>query len=269
MIYLYIKQHSETGLKYFGKTIQDPYSYPGSGNHWRNHYRKHGGPSKIKTLEVFEFEDQDECTAFALKFSKDNNIVESKEWANQIIEDGIGTGFTAGCEFSEEHKSKLSKAAKNRIVSEHTKKKMSESHKDKIKTPEHIAKLNESKIGRPRSEETKRKLSEANLGKKASEETKAKLKEIALNRAPEEKAALTEKKRETYRIKYGTDWIPKTEEQNKKIAEALKGRKASDETRRKQSERAKGRIPWNKGLKKDTDPRVLRNADAVRRAKNK
>lgn len=31
--YLYVKQHTITGLKYFGKTIKDPYVYPGSGTH--------------------------------------------------------------------------------------------------------------------------------------------------------------------------------------------------------------------------------------------
>jgi len=34
--YLYIKKHNETGLKYFGKTTQDPYTYQGSGTDWWN-----------------------------------------------------------------------------------------------------------------------------------------------------------------------------------------------------------------------------------------
>jgi len=41
--YLYIKKHSITGLKYFGKTTEsDPYKYLGSGTYWKKHYKKHG-----------------------------------------------------------------------------------------------------------------------------------------------------------------------------------------------------------------------------------
>ena len=88
MIYLYVKQHSITGLKYFGKTIsKDPFKYPGSGTRWSNHLNKHGR-EHIKTLEIWGFDNQELCTDFALKFSKDNNIVESDEWANLIPENG-------------------------------------------------------------------------------------------------------------------------------------------------------------------------------------
>ena len=40
--HLYIKTHNITGLKYFGKTIGNPYSYKGSGTYWNNHLKKHG-----------------------------------------------------------------------------------------------------------------------------------------------------------------------------------------------------------------------------------
>jgi hypothetical protein len=41
MIYLYLKKHNKTGLKYLGKTISnDPYSYQGSGKVWRRHIEK-------------------------------------------------------------------------------------------------------------------------------------------------------------------------------------------------------------------------------------
>ena len=34
MIYLYVKNHNKTGLKYFGKTSREnPYSYCGTGSH--------------------------------------------------------------------------------------------------------------------------------------------------------------------------------------------------------------------------------------------
>jgi hypothetical protein len=40
--WLYVKVHNKTGLKYLGKTIQDPYKYGGSGVHWSSHVKKHG-----------------------------------------------------------------------------------------------------------------------------------------------------------------------------------------------------------------------------------
>lgn len=86
-IYLYIKQHRVTGLKYFGKTsTKDPYLYLGSGTHWRRHLKVHG--ENIETVQVWEFADENQCEKFALDFSEKNNIVESKEWANLRPENG-------------------------------------------------------------------------------------------------------------------------------------------------------------------------------------
>lgn len=91
-VYLYIKQHSITGLKYFGKTTNDPYTYLGSGKYWLNHIRKHG-KDYVKTLEVYSFENQAECSEFAMRFSEENNIVESKNWANLAPENGTSGGY--------------------------------------------------------------------------------------------------------------------------------------------------------------------------------
>lgn len=86
-IYLYVKQHRVTGLKYFGMTSKkDPYIYVGSGKHWRRHIKVHG--KDIETLTVWEFTNPEECERFALDFSEKNNIVESKEWANLRPENG-------------------------------------------------------------------------------------------------------------------------------------------------------------------------------------
>lgn len=90
-VYLYIKQHRDTGLKYFGKTVTNPYTYNGSGSYWRRHLLKHG--QNILTKEVFGFDNQEMCTEFALKFSKDNNIVHSKNWANLKEETGMDGGY--------------------------------------------------------------------------------------------------------------------------------------------------------------------------------
>ena len=95
IIYLYIKQHSNTKLKYFGKTMKsDPFKYLGSGTRWLNHIKKHG-KDKVVTLEIWGFDDQDLCSEFALAFSKKNNIVESTEWANLRPENGLD-GLPAG-----------------------------------------------------------------------------------------------------------------------------------------------------------------------------
>lgn len=97
-IYLYVKVHTKTGLMYFGKTTADnPYTYTGSGSYWQKHIKKHG-LEHIITTKIWTFTDQEECTKFAIEFSKKNNIVESKSWANLRIEngrDGVLTGSRA------------------------------------------------------------------------------------------------------------------------------------------------------------------------------
>jgi hypothetical protein len=92
--YLYIKQHSVTGLKYFGMTTKkDPIKYYGSGTYWVKHIKKHG-KKYIKTLWFHQFDTQELLTDFALLFSEEYNIVKSSEWANLKPENGLD-GFTA------------------------------------------------------------------------------------------------------------------------------------------------------------------------------
>ena len=139
-IYLYIKRHAVTGLKYFGKTKNDPYEYDGSGLYWVKHIQKYGR-EHIITDQVWEFNNQDECMKFALHFSKNNNIVESKEWANMRLENGKdGGGNNPGAlnsfyghTHSETFKRAASERMSNRIVSDKTRKKMSEYQKNKIR----------------------------------------------------------------------------------------------------------------------------------------
>ena len=92
--YLYHKQHKQTGLNYFGKTIKDPYLYQGSGKYWTSHLNKHG--NDVDTVQVREFTDINECSKFALEFSAKHNIVESNEWANLRFENGLDGGHTPG-----------------------------------------------------------------------------------------------------------------------------------------------------------------------------
>lgn len=86
--YLYIKQHKITGLKYFGKTIQDPLRYKGSGVFWTRHIKKHG-KDQIDTIWCELFTNREDCVEFAEFFSEVADIVKSSEWANLITEDGI------------------------------------------------------------------------------------------------------------------------------------------------------------------------------------
>lgn len=91
LIYLYVKTHNITGLKYFGKTIRkDPHKYKGSGKRWKNHIKKHG--YNVTTDIIGEYTDIEQCKIHALKFSIDNNIVESNEWANlknEVLDGGF------------------------------------------------------------------------------------------------------------------------------------------------------------------------------------
>jgi hypothetical protein len=89
---LYIKQHSVTGLKYFGKTTQDPLKYNGSGVYWTDHIKKHG-KEHVTTVWISEpYIDSDTIAEFALAFSLENNIVESSTWANLKPENGLDGG---------------------------------------------------------------------------------------------------------------------------------------------------------------------------------
>lgn len=88
-IYLYVKTHNKTGLKYLGKTTKkNPYKYPGSGVKWNRHLKKHG--KDISTEILLVTEDKEELKQTGLFFSKLWNIVESDEWANFIPESGDG-----------------------------------------------------------------------------------------------------------------------------------------------------------------------------------
>jgi len=204
--WLYIKQHNITGLKYFGKTVRkDPIKYLGSGTYWNNHLKKHN--TDITTIWCQLFTNIDELVAYAVKFSLDNNIVESSEWANLEIEDGL-----SGCGFSrivtqvtiDKRVEKLK--GKKRTIEQKERMRQAQLSR-KQKTPEEKAAISQKisnalkgrKLG-PKSPEHKLKLSLLNKGKLVgprSEETKQKMRK------------------------------PKTEEHRKAISEARKAKYAA------------------------------------------
>lgn len=119
----YIKQHSQTGLKYFGKTTNINVTngrYRGGGKYWRAHINKHG-VRYVETIWKSEvFTDKEKCIDFGLAFSKLFDIVNSTEWANLEPENGIN-GFVPGTpsalkgrSLTEEHKNKISESTKGR-----------------------------------------------------------------------------------------------------------------------------------------------------------
>ena len=166
-IYLYVKQHSVTGLKYFGMTrSKDPFKYQGSGLHWRRHLKKHG--NFIKTIEIWGFDIQELCTDFALKFSIQNNIVESAQWANMKPENALD-GWVNGFKMTNDTKNKMSMAAKGKPKSLEAIHKSATNRSGVKRTSEQKARISEGRKNQTRpkhSEETKLKISTANLNKK-------------------------------------------------------------------------------------------------------
>lgn len=95
--WLYIKQHNQTGLKYFGKTTRDDIDrYKGSGRYWTRHLKKHG--SEVTTIWKHLYTDKDTLVEEALAFSIAHNIVNAvngngkKIWANEKVENGLDGG---------------------------------------------------------------------------------------------------------------------------------------------------------------------------------
>ena len=164
--YLYIKQHSVTGLKYFGKTTQDPYKYLGSGTRWRNHIKKHGRKF-VETIWLSDLYYDTSITEHALHFSYENNIVKSNEWANLKPEDGL-EGCVSGFPKSDETKAKMSISATGKVRSVETRARISAVRTGSTASDKTKAKMSASCKGRTPSEETKAKISASHLGKECS-----------------------------------------------------------------------------------------------------
>src|ERR1035437_6634874 len=99
--YLYIKQHSITGLLYFGKSSRLEHlmlKYLGSGIRWSPHIKKHG-INHVETIWYCLFHDEATISEFALMFSEQQDIVKSNLWANLKPENGLDGGGVKGCTF--------------------------------------------------------------------------------------------------------------------------------------------------------------------------
>lgn len=90
---LIVKQHNKTGKLYFHKTtrLNLVETYSGSGKYWKKHLKKHGNDwTNIWISDVFN--NKDDLTEFALFFSEFFDVVKSREWANEIPENGLDGG---------------------------------------------------------------------------------------------------------------------------------------------------------------------------------
>jgi hypothetical protein len=140
MIYLYVKIHNITGLKYLGKTVQDPFVYNGSGKRWLNHLKKHG--VDITTEILFQTEDKDIFKQKAIYYSNLYNIVESDDWANIRPEEGDGGDTSQYIDYVKveaikKHRKDLGhyKDRPKRVLSEQTKSKMSKTRTGQKRGP--------------------------------------------------------------------------------------------------------------------------------------
>ena len=213
---LLYKVHNVTGLRYFCKTVSEGIAldqYKGSGTLWKRHIKVHG--NDVTTEIIAQFPDitgwEEAIAPFALKYSRDNDIVADKSWANLIEENGLD-GAPPGHKHTDETKAKISAANKG--------KQNSLGYKHSAETR---AKQSESKKGRKRSDETKSKMSASMKGKKHTDETRAKI--SAANKGRD--------------VSDGTK--AKMSAANKGRPSPMKGKKRSDETKAKMSAAQKGK----------------------------
>jgi hypothetical protein len=86
---LLVKTHNVTGKKYFCKTtkLNKLDTYTGSGLAWKSHLKQYG--KDISTGVVGVYYESERCLEASLKYSKEWDIVASKEWLNLIDENGL------------------------------------------------------------------------------------------------------------------------------------------------------------------------------------
>ena len=101
IIYLCVKTHAVTGLKYLCQTKKkDPFKYSGSGVDWLKHLKQYG--YKHSTEIIKECNSHEELSFWGRHYSLVWNIVAGQDdygnkiWANRISETGGGSGAMPG-----------------------------------------------------------------------------------------------------------------------------------------------------------------------------
>jgi hypothetical protein len=194
-IYLYVKTHQKTGLRYLGITAKsDPHKYKGSGKMWKKHLKEYG--CNYTTEILFESIVYKEIQEKGKYYSKLWNIVKSNQWANLKIECGNGgwtpapgrTPWNKGIPMPEEQKKKMSVSKKGKYAGyknpfygkQHTpevKEFLSQVNKGRKFSTEVINARNEKQKGI-----AKPTVSEKLKGKSKSEEHKEKIRQASLRR---------------------------------------------------------------------------------------
>jgi group I intron endonuclease len=136
------------------------------------------------------------------------------------------------------------------ILSEETKIKIGLSNKGKKRSKESIEKSASKRRGVKKSEEFKQKCKNRQLGKKYSDETKKKMSE---SRKGEKNHNFGKKFSKEYREKISKSHKNPSEETRKKISEAGKGRRCSEETREKHRNAMLGKKHTIESKKKMSD----------------
>jgi hypothetical protein len=154
-IYLYVKTHQITGLKYLGQTTStDPHRYTGSGKYWKNHLAVHGYYYNTEILK--ECQSKDGLKEWGLYYSRLWNVAESKEWAN-LKEEGGAYG-----NHSSETRAKISAAQRGQkrgAYSQERREQIANQNRTKAKDPKYRAKLSKALLGHSVSSETRAKIS--------------------------------------------------------------------------------------------------------------
>jgi hypothetical protein len=131
---LMVKKHMITGKKYLCKTTEkNHHAYKGSGTEWKKMLEEHGR-EQVRTIVIFTSYSKSLFREVAERMSERLDVVASDDWANLIIENGVGGGMPG-----------------------------------RIKSPEECEKIRQSKLGKkrgPLSAQWRENISKGNIGKK-------------------------------------------------------------------------------------------------------
>jgi hypothetical protein len=134
-IYLYIKTHKITGLKYLGITTQDPFKYIGSGKDWLPHLKKHGQNHYTEIIK--ECQSKKDAKQWGQYYSRYYNILNAvDDYGNRIWLNRIPEGGSACAGGAPKGRIPWNKGLKGvQICTEETRQKMKESAYNKGRTP--------------------------------------------------------------------------------------------------------------------------------------
>lgn len=83
-LYLMIKTHMVTGLKYLCKKVttsdSKAISYLGSGTRWNNHLKVHGKHINTEILIKYNLDKIEEFSKLCIDYSNKFNVVKSSDW---------------------------------------------------------------------------------------------------------------------------------------------------------------------------------------------